>query len=72
MEILQNRINMVNGHFDVGCQEASVIPVMQSFISTLMRGLSAENTNLNYIIPLSSKRVSFACLFSNDDPQQNK
>ena len=72
MEILQNRINMVNGHFDVGCQEASVIPVMQSFISTLMRGLSAENTNLNYMIPLSSKRVSFACLFSHDDPQQNK
>ena len=41
-EILQNKIKTFNG------QEASVAPVMQSFISTLIRGSSAENTNEYY------------------------
>ena len=43
-EILKNKIKTFNGHFDVGCQEAYVTPAIQAFISTLMRGLSAENT----------------------------
>ena len=47
-EILQNKIKTFNGHFDVGCQWASVTAVKQSFISTLMRGSSAENTNEYY------------------------
>ena len=43
--ILQNKIKIFNGHFDVCCQEASITSVMQSFISTLMRGSLAEKTN---------------------------
>ena len=43
-EILKNKIKTFNGHFDVGCQEAYVTPAIQAFISTLMRGSSAENT----------------------------
>ena len=43
-EILKNKIKTFNGHFDVGCQEVYVTPAIQAFISTLMRGSSAENT----------------------------
>lgn len=43
-EILKNKIKTSNGHFDVSCQEAHVTPAIQGFISTLLRGLSAENT----------------------------
>ena len=47
-EILKNKIKTFNGHFDVGCQEASVTPVMQSFIPTFMHGSSAEIMNEYY------------------------
>ena len=47
-EILKNKIKTFNGHFGVGCQEASLTPVMQSFIPTFMHGSSAEITNEYY------------------------